>query len=813
MIVTLPPLKEDRSPFPPLRNMKHSLTNDEEQSNVLLGKNHDVVLDSNYTRNTRRGGGQEGLPEARVITAPASNDTTSVRTVATEYNEIASNITSPSRRGFVAVQRNIELSPRKEHEQTLTNNHSPPPSSFFAGASPRKQLYCDNSCTSSPSAEHNSSRTRVKKYSSPSSSRKLRASSVVLVQDDDVTDARGRGRVAAGGIVEDNRQRQETRGRKRSVSTASIPDDRPLRNSYLNSNATPVNHLGVSSSNRSAFMNSSGRGEVNYQDKQELFVHVTNMHNDGTTVDNRRINNNFVIGGINGTLSSVPRDSNQGRTSGPHLSLLNHQAPQVEMIGDPRHALHQPSFPAPSSISIAPTIFKAHHIMVNSPHPGDVNHISQGGVNNIYNQGGIRNSVTHAPQLGQQAIFLTGNIQHPAGNQLQEGLQLMNGNNPFSTQRPQLGIFDANTIKQPQNHVNGYHPDGQVRRVFQDQQHLYQQQQNNPLSNSAMPVQWMNYHSSIPSDPYGAQSTLLAAHQQQRQQQVIPAGMLVQSQMIPSTVQQPFLMNNSYANGYAHGVMSATSSSMPSSVEHSTSNAGRVSDALQHNGHITQSNRDQESNRRGAIHQGKHVIDHYSNRKIRTLETHGDSIWLSDFLCFLRRECCEVFIAEEKDVQERRKSKQINLNQVGIRCRFCAHLPHNIRVGRSSCFPSSVDRIYQSVTMMIREHFPICDQFPDDVRRKYIYLKKSTKKGEMESKAHWKRAARELGMVDTPTGIYFESDLIEAEKKTKDQEDEDVADNESSDGDEGSSVGDMMNSHQREHPSSPPTQADYMTAL
>jgi hypothetical protein len=769
MIVTLPPLKEDRSPFPQLRNMKQSLSNDEEQSNLLLEKNHGVVLDSNYAGNTRRRGGHGGLAEARVITAQASNDTTSVRAATTEYHEIASNITSPSRRGIVAVQRNIVLSPRKNHEQTLTTNNHSPPSSFFAGASPRQQLYSDNSCTSSPSAEHNSSRTRGKKYSSPSSSRKLRASSVALVQDDDVMGAGGRGRFAAGGIVEeeDNRQRQETRGRKRSASAASIPDERPLRNSFLNSNATPVNHLGGSSSNRSAFMNPSGRGEVNYQDKQGLYVHVTDMHNNGTTVDNRLINNNFVMGGINGTLSSVPRDRNQGRTPGPYLSLLNHQAPQGEMIGDPRHALHQPSFPAPSSISIAPTIFKAHQIMVNSPHPGDVNHLSPGGVN-IYNQGGIRPGVTQAPQLGQQPIFLTGNIQHPAGNQLQEGLQFINGNTTFSTQHPQLGIFDANTIKQPQKQVDGYHPDDQVRRVFQDQQHLYQQQQNNPLSNSAMPVQWMNYHSSIPSDPYGAQSALLAAQQQQRQQQVIPASMLVQSQMAPSSVQQPFLMNNSYASGYAHGLMSATSSSMPSSsVEHSTSNAGRASDALQHNGYITKSNRDLESNRRGVIHQGKHVIDHYSNRKIRTLETHGDSIWLSDFLCFLRRECCEVFTAAEKDVQERRKSKQINLNQVGIRCRFCAHLPHNIRVGRSSCFPSSVDRIYQSVTMMIREHFPICDQFPDDVRRKYIYLKKSTKKGEMESKAHWKRAARELGMVDTPTGIYFESDLIEAEKKQK----------------------------------------------
>ena len=151
---------------------------------------------------------------------------------------------------------------------------------------------------------------------------------------------------------------------------------------------------------------------------------------------------------------------------------------------------------------------------------------------------------------------------------------------------------------------------------------------------------------------------------------------------------------------------------------------------------------------------------HYTKRTIIPLGTEDDQIWLSEFLCFLRAECVEVFRASKADVRYRKNSKKIKNNQVGIRCRFCAHLPHQARGSRSSSYPSSISRIYQSFTMMIRDHFSKCNDMPDDIRMKYNRLKASTTKGEMESKRYWTESASALGLHDEPGGgILFREDM------------------------------------------------------
>ena len=148
-------------------------------------------------------------------------------------------------------------------------------------------------------------------------------------------------------------------------------------------------------------------------------------------------------------------------------------------------------------------------------------------------------------------------------------------------------------------------------------------------------------------------------------------------------------------------------------------------------------------------------VPHFDNRPFIPLGCQDDKSWLSEFLCFIRSECVEVFIATSKDVSYRKNSKKVRKNQVGLRCRFCAHLPHRERAGRSSSFPSSIGRIYQSLTMMIRDHFPRCEEMPENMAKRFTSLKACTSKGEMESKRYWLDSAARLGMVDTPNAIFL----------------------------------------------------------
>ena len=99
-------------------------------------------------------------------------------------------------------------------------------------------------------------------------------------------------------------------------------------------------------------------------------------------------------------------------------------------------------------------------------------------------------------------------------------------------------------------------------------------------------------------------------------------------------------------------------------------------------------------------------IPHYTERLILPMSVPDDPTWLSTYLCFVRSDCVEVFEATDRDVTMRLNSKLIYPRQVGIRCRFCSHIHHRDRAGRSTSFPSSLSRIYQSLTMMLREHFP-----------------------------------------------------------------------------------------------------------
>ena len=148
---------------------------------------------------------------------------------------------------------------------------------------------------------------------------------------------------------------------------------------------------------------------------------------------------------------------------------------------------------------------------------------------------------------------------------------------------------------------------------------------------------------------------------------------------------------------------------------------------------------------------------HYMCRPVMSLNVEDSDIsWLSKFLCFVRKDCLEVFEAEQCDVFERKRTKQIVLHQVGVRCRFCAHLEHCDRIQRSSMFPSKIDGIYNGLPVLIRNHLSICPEMPKDLRSKYTTLKGSSKRDGLETKSYWKQSAQSIGIVEREKGIFFQ---------------------------------------------------------
>jgi hypothetical protein len=144
-------------------------------------------------------------------------------------------------------------------------------------------------------------------------------------------------------------------------------------------------------------------------------------------------------------------------------------------------------------------------------------------------------------------------------------------------------------------------------------------------------------------------------------------------------------------------------------------------------------------------------IHPYTERPVFSLGISEDPNWLSEFHCFVRSDLVEVFRASHDDVTSRNNS--ISYQQVGIRCRFCAHLPPSSRSGRSSAFPSSLRQIYQSFTMMLRDHFSNCEAIPSAVLTEFNNLKDKPAQGATDSKRYWIYSAKKVGMIDTNDGI------------------------------------------------------------
>lgn len=157
---------------------------------------------------------------------------------------------------------------------------------------------------------------------------------------------------------------------------------------------------------------------------------------------------------------------------------------------------------------------------------------------------------------------------------------------------------------------------------------------------------------------------------------------------------------------------------------------------------------------------------HFSKREHVSLAIDEDANWLSEFQSYVRLEFLEIFRASHEDVKFRNTSRKVALKQLGIRCRFCAHIHPGSRARRSSAYPSSTAQIYQSFNMMIRDHFPRCEHVPKESMDMFHKLKGRNNQGAADSKHFWSYAAEKLGMADSESGIFMD-DATQQAARTK----------------------------------------------
>eukprot|EP00956_Cyclotella_meneghiniana_P009879 scaffold13658_cov75-Cyclotella_meneghiniana.AAC.3 len=133
-----------------------------------------------------------------------------------------------------------------------------------------------------------------------------------------------------------------------------------------------------------------------------------------------------------------------------------------------------------------------------------------------------------------------------------------------------------------------------------------------------------------------------------------------------------------------------------------------------------------------------------------------DRSHLTALHCFIRSDCVYIFCAEahEVDVPRKGRKKPLTLGQIGIGCIYCRGSTSKLK--GCSYFPSSVSGIYNATMIIQQRHFPVCPSVTKEVYLKYNKLKGLTARS-ASTKQYWISSAKKLGMVDTPSGVFFKS--------------------------------------------------------
>lgn len=173
---------------------------------------------------------------------------------------------------------------------------------------------------------------------------------------------------------------------------------------------------------------------------------------------------------------------------------------------------------------------------------------------------------------------------------------------------------------------------------------------------------------------------------------------------------------------------------------------------------------------KGPLHSEAHPIAPTPSNLV-LLARNEDDAMLNPLHVFVRKQL-EVFTATPAELAQPAPGRKnpIKLGQVGLRCIHCRHLPVRKRVKRAVCYPSSVGRVYHSVSDFKFDHMTSCRELPADVLANFEALKaegkrssekKSGGKGSLSYSSstaqYYHDTAVQMGMVDGEGSISMAS--------------------------------------------------------
>lgn len=147
--------------------------------------------------------------------------------------------------------------------------------------------------------------------------------------------------------------------------------------------------------------------------------------------------------------------------------------------------------------------------------------------------------------------------------------------------------------------------------------------------------------------------------------------------------------------------------------------------------------------------------------RIMSLYMACDEDRLSEYQCLARKQM-EVFSATYTDIKMtvQGRNRQILPGQVGIRCRFCSHIPIKKQARASVYYPSKLDCIYQAAQNMASVHLAkYCAYVPETIRNELLRHMKDRKSSAGGGKEYWAVSARSLGIVEIDGRLWYSNDV------------------------------------------------------